>query len=596
MDRSLLHVAACALRTQADADDALRQLRRLGADDAAHTLLLFADFHAAGAASLPDDASLLRHLQSGVMAMNARRPGRFLLLARRRVWDDAARMYLGWEQPLSCREVIAQLLSSGQTSAVFDAATVSPVSLMGGFDAVLFSDIALACTPDTPARMLAALDRFSCGHAAARVRSPRAYPETVFARLVRTCGFSLSPAAAARETLLARDGSLPADSPTLYTAGALESSLRAPVSSSPEAEGCFFLRRTPPSLRALFLSQRLHALRHADTQSLLPLAQLLLLVLSALWGAPLLVGLALAPEALALLRPRLLPGALLRTALLPLTAAVSLDALLCRLFARAKWLRLRLPRSLVSAQGCALMGAVLLPLAFVSVQALVPLLPILLLWLGAPLLLPALASPTLERIPLSEEERAQLRSMAEGAYFGAAQDAQAPPALRMLAACAGCMLGVLEPDEAARQAQALLAGGPAVGSPAEHAALLVCAQFFRERMADCDAALRALPAQLEGYAREKGGALPPFPSPAQDEPLNALFLPLGPARHTAQHAVTLPLTHPHTYLRRLLSNAIPEVDPLARFLSLAAAALDHPFHALLLRSPVAAPYAPLIYG
>lgn len=595
MDRSLLHVVSAVLRTQADADDALRQLRRLASGDAAHTLLLFADFHAAPAAVLPEDAPLLRHVQSGVMAMNARRPGRFLLLARRRVWDDAARMYLGREQALSCRAVVAQLLSCGQTSAVFDAATVSPASLQGGFDAVLFSDISLACTPDTPARMLAALAQSPCGRVAAPVRTPRAYPETVLARLMRTCGFSLSPVAAAREALLARDQHLPAEAPTLYTAAALADAPGAPVRSSPEAKDCFFMRRAPLTLRALLIDHRLHALRHADARTLLPLVQLLLLVLSALWGAPLLVGLALAPEALALLRPRLLPGALLRTALLPLIAAVSLDALLCRLFARSKWIRLRLPRSLVSAPGCALVGAALLPLAFASVQALVPLLPLLLSWLDAPLLIPALASPTFERIPLSADQRAQLRALAEGAYFNAAQDVSAPPALWMLTACAGCMLGVLEPDEAARQAQALLADGPAVNSPAEHAALLVCAQFFRERMADCDAALRALPAQLEGYAREKAGPLPPFPCAAQHEPLDALFLPLGPARHRTQHAVTLPLTHPHTYLARLLSDSRPEGDPLTRFLALAAAALDHPFHALLLRSPVAAPYAPLLY-
>lgn len=595
MDRSLLHVVSFALRTQADADDALRQLRRLSAGDAAHTLLLFADFHAANAASLPDDAPLLRRLQSGVMAMNARRPGRFLLLARRRVWDDASRQYLGWEQPLSCREVIARLLQSGQSSAVFDAATVSPASLKGRFDAVLFSGMELSCTPDTPARMLAVLDRTPCGRVAAPVRHPRAYPETVFVRLVRTCGFSLSPVSAARETLLARDGLLSADSPMLYTAAALIASLDAPVTASPKVKGCFFMRRTPLTLAACFSAHRLHALRSADAVSLLPLAQLALLVTSALSGAPLLAALALVPEALALLHPRLLPGALLRTALLPLTAAVSLDALLCRLFARSRWLRLRLPDSLVSAQGCMLMGAVLLPLAIASVQALVFLLPILMLWLGAPLLLPALDSPTLERIPLVEDQRAQLRTLAESAYFDAAQDVHAPSALRMLAACAGCMLGVLEPDEAARQTQALLAAGPAVDSPVEHAALLVCAQFLRERMADCDAALRALPAQLEEYAREKAGTLPPFPGASQEDPLCALFLPLGPARRMAQHAITLPLTHPHTYLKRLLPDGNPTGDPLARFLALAAAALDHPFHALLLRSPVAAPYAMMMY-
>ncbi|MGN0773331.1 MAG: hypothetical protein ACI4MP_06010 [Candidatus Ventricola sp.] len=596
MDQSLLHVVHLVLRAQEDADDALRHLRRLCAGEAAHTLLLFADFHAAGAAKLPEDELLLRRLQSGVMAMNARRPGQFLLLARRRVWDDAARQYLGAEQPRSCREVIAQLLASGQTTAVFDAATVSPASLKGRFDAVLFSGADLACTPDTPARMLSALGHSPCGRVAAPVRSPRAYPETVFARLVRTCGFSLSPVSAAREVLLARDGLLPADSPTLYTAGALTASLASPAAASPMAQGCFFLRRTPPTLPALFSAHRRHALRRADVRSLLPLAQLALLVLCALSGAPLLTALALLPEALALLRPHLLPGALLRTALLPLTAAVSLDALLCRLLARSRWIRLRLPDSLVSAQGCMLAGAVLLPLAIASAQALVPLLPILLLWLSAPLLLSALASPTLERIPLAEDERTQLRTLAESAYFDAAQVTHAPPALRMLAACAGCMLGVLEPDEAARQTQALLAAGPSVDSPVEHAALLVCAQFLRERMADCDAALRALPAQLEDCVRAKAGALPPLPGAPQDDPLCALFLPLGPARRMAQHAITLPLTHPHTYLKRLLPDGNPTGDPLARFLALAAAALDHPFHALLLRSPAAAPYAVMMYA
>ena len=491
--------------------------------------------------------------------------------------------------------MLAQLLQSGQTSAVFDAATVSPASLKGRFDAVLFSGIELSCTPDTPTRMLAALDHAPCGRVAALIRHPRAYPETVFARLVRTCGFSLSPVSAARETLLARDGLLPADQPTLFTAGALIASLDAPVTASPKAEGCFFMRRAPLTLAACFSAHRLHVLRRTDAVSFLPLVQLALLVTSALTGVPLLTALALLPEALALLHPRLLPGALLRTALLPLTAAVSLDALLCRLFARSRWLRLRLPDSFVSAQGCMLTGAVLLPLAIASVQALVFLLPILLLWLGAPLLLPALASPTLERIPLAEDQRAQLRTMAESAYFDAAQDVHAPAALRMLAACAGCMLGVLEPDEAARQTQALLTAGPAVDSPVENAAFLVCAQFLRERMADCDAALRALPAQLEEYARKKARTQPPFPGASQDDPLAALFLPLGPAGRTAQHAMTLPLTHPHTYLKHLLPDGNPTGDSLARFLALAAAALDHPFHALLLRSPVAAPYAVMLY-
>lgn len=591
MERPLLHVVSFVLRTQADADDALRRLRRLSPEDGAQTLLLFADFPSAAALRLPHESALLRRLQSGIMAMNARRPGRFQLLARRRVWNDAARQYFGAEQPLSCRAVIAQLLRLGETEAAFESATVSPGSLRGRYEAVLFSDGDLLCTPDMPARMCASLARSASGCVVAAVRSPRLYPETVFARLVRLCGFSLSPLAAAQNAWQSRHALADTTQPTLYTAQALMDSLTLPPDEAPAAVGCFFLRRAPLTLAQVYAAYRLRALHRAGADAALPLIQLALLLACALSGAPVLMALALLPEALALLHPRLLPGALLRTALLPLTAAVSLDALLCRRFARAKLFRLRVPERLISAQGVMLTGAAFLPMALVSAQALAPLLPLLLLWLGAPLLLPALASPTLERIPLSDGDQALLRSLAENAYFGAAQAADEPPALRMLTACAACMLGLLEPDEAARQAAALPDTPPA--SPAAHAALLVCAQFFRENMGACDAALRRLPAQLEARARTRAAA--PYHSGTPVLPIDVLFLPLAPAKTTAMHDATLPLTHPHTFLKRQLMGVSFTGDPVLRFLALTAAALGHPFHALLMRSPAAAPYAPLLY-
>ena len=85
------------------------------------------------------------------------------------------------------------------------------------------------------------------------------------------------------------------------------------------------------------------------------------------------------------------------------------------------------------------------------------------------------------------------------------------PARRMLTACAGRMLGVLETDEAARrvasallQAQGLIdairadepEGAPAVEA-SELACALASAQFLRENMGDCDAALRTLPTEIE---------------------------------------------------------------------------------------------------
>jgi len=81
------------------------------------------------------------------------------------------------------------------------------------------------------------------------------------------------------------------------------------------------------------------------------------------------------------------------------------------------------------------------------------------------------------------------------------------------------------------------------------------------------------------------------------EPHDLLFLPMQRAKASPVYPLSLPLTHPHTFLRRqLLCKDAPVFlpDPASRFLFLAAAALDHPFYALLERSPVTGPYAPLL--
>ncbi len=81
----------------------------------------------------------------------------------------------------------------------------------------------------------------------------------------------------------------------------------------------------------------------------------------------------------------------------------------------------------------------------------------------------------------------------------------AAPGAAMLVACGGCMLGFLEPDEAARQMTALLPDLSSVPLDAhETACALAAAQAIRERMADCDAALRSLPAQIERACAPEG--------------------------------------------------------------------------------------------
>lgn len=623
MSHALLHVVAACVHTQAEAEDAVRLLRRAAPvqADEARTMLLFCDLPDADAPKLPSDDLLIRTLQSGVMSMAKAGSCRILLLVRSRVRQAALRLYAGVSQTESPRQVVADLLAQGRTQTRFDAATFSPASLKGAYAAVLFSDLSLACTPDTPARMLEALSASRHGCVCAAVLPRREYPHSALSRLfqIHPSGFSLSPIRAAQLDALHTHKLSPGDAPMLCRSDALLSAVSTAF-AAPLAPGCVFVRRKAPVLRDCFAAYRRRLLHLPLRHAALPPLQLALLFFCALTGKPLLAALALLPECCALLRVRMLPGALLRAALLPLTAFVALDTLLARAFARRRFL-FRIPDGLITPLGCVLPGAALLVLALCSARALVPLLPLSLLWLSAPLLIPALDAPTLERIPLHPDQQAQLRSTAESAFFDADPAAHAAgrsaSPRSMLAACAGCMLGLLEPDEAARRVQALFASAIIeTPSAADLAALLASAQYLRERMGDCDAALRALPAQIEQYAlradppredstlaaflraamRQESSAFS-LRQPHDDAPLDAVFLPLGPSSSAVRHPLTLPLTHPHTYLRRIqLACDQPEIapDPLDRFLVLAAAALAHPFYPLLMRSPVCAPYAPLL--
>jgi len=621
MDGELLHVLCFTLHDAAQIEGILRLARRACPAGGGHSILLLCDLQDADAAELPGDAPMLRTLQSGAMAMNARSGCGCFLLARARVWDDAQRAYLGAGKKTSFRETTAQLIKNGEADSPFAAATISPASLKDRFSCILFSDLSLSCTPDTPARMAAVLERSASGCVCARVLEKRTFPQTALSRLHAGIPFSLSPLLSARQDRLLIKGESLTDAPAMYTAETLAASLDQPVRSAPLAADCFFVRIKPLTLPDDFRDHRLRCLHGSRMYALHPILQLFLLFLCALAGLPWLAALALLPaEIWALVHPRHLPAALLRLSLLPLTACVSLDAALCRLLARSKLIRLRVPDALIAPQGCMLFGAALLSIAMVTAQALVFLLPVCLLWLAAPLIASAMDAPTLERIPLDTDRLKQLRTLSEGAFFDSLS-ARCSPSMRMLAACAGCMLGLLEPDEAARQAQAQLASlQDTPVSAAALAAQLVSAQFLRERMGDCDAALRELPADIERHAlslplaRSHGRlsvllaaarqecsepqALKHLARSEAPEPAELLFLPMQSVRHTPVYPVSLPLTHPHTFLnKRLLAadTAQRPTDAAMRFLFLCAATLGHPFHALLERSPVAGPYMPLLF-
>ena len=581
---SLLCVLSAAPRTPAQVRPLARRL--LSMRPCADALLLLCDLPDAFSEVMPEDAPLLRALQSAVMAADSRCPGHFLLLVRKRVWDDAARLYLGENQPLLPMQTVAALLAHGHAPSAFAAASFSPASLAGQFSAALFCPADVSCAPDVPRRMLAALGE--SGLLAARVLSPLADDAPLSNRLP---GFSFWESRAASDDFLARrrrarlsDGVLLASSRAFSVVEKSDGSDVCPLwdisafvaDASPSLRGA--LRQTRRDLDRLC---RLPAPTRLQKLMLsAPPLRLLLLFFAAVSGWEWVAVLALL-EPYALLHPRMLPAALVRLAFLPMTALCAANAFFAHRLARSPLLRVRFPKSAQTPAACAVCGAALLPAAFLSLRALAPLLFVSLLWLAAPPLFRALTLPETERIPLSDAERARLLRLAREAF--AAPVDHAAPGAAMLAACGGCMLGFLEPDEAARQMTALLPDLSSAPLDAhETACALAAAQAIRERMADCDAALRSLPAQIERACAPETAA--PWLADILDgaQAHSALFLPLRRIR------VPSVVTHPHGFLA--LPDKAKTPDDAWAFLMLCDALCAHPFYPLFWRSPVAAPY------
>lgn len=622
MKENLLCVILAAPRHAGDVSDLMRMLRAMR--DAADSLLLFCDLSDAFSSVLPEDDALIRSLQSGVMSLASRMPGRFLLLVRSRTWDDDARSYLGESQPIRPHAVIAGLMASGHALSAFSAASFSPASLAGRFSSVLFLPASVACAPDVPRRMLSALGE--CGMLRARVQPPLLDDEPLLTRL-SAHGFSLSsPYAAAADFLARRNLSMDFDQPLLCSAQTLAALSQSRPFICPLWEKTAFVRRRFPTFREeerslerlLSSACRSPLPSHPDDTLpkwirflsplilIMPLLRMLLVFLSAAigWELPALLAFI---EPYALLHPRLLPDALVRLSLLPVCAVRSFNALFAHWLARSPLIRIRFPSGAKSPTACAVCAVALIPAAFFSLHALAPLFALALLWLCAPLLVRSLDLPARERIPLSDKEHRRLLVLAQEAFSLSGSRAQ--PGSAMLAACAGCMLGFLEPDEAARRVQSLCADLPPLqNAPDEQACALTAAQFLREHMGSCDAALRELPAQIEAACmsatdcdaskscsrkpsvrnstnNEKKRDKPTLISMLleRDSAHAALFLPLRLA-----HSVC-PATHPHAFLRGTLPESSAESDGAWTFLFLCDAALGHPFMPIFWRSPLVMP-------
>lgn len=629
MNHAALIVVTARVSSPQEAAQTVRRVLRLSSlASGGGAVLLLCALGDAPARVMPQDMDILRLLQSGISSAAARGAGRIELLAVSRAWDDAARAFVS---PLRPACLAARLLLGQEPGVSFAAATVSPASLRGAFERILIMSSELAPVPGATVRLAHAARRSPDGLARAGVLPHPGWPEPLLSRLERA-GFSLSPVRETVSHALAREGlALTAEGPLLLERRAFAAaSADALPERCPLCDRAFFVRRQALSTEALLSRERCaQALAFAalqDPRDLLLLRslsalvsplRLLGLLLSAAWGIPLLALFSIVvPEGYALAHPRLLPGALARLSLLPADALGALDALARRLLARSRFFRIELPESAFGPRACTLWGAALLVLAVVSARALVPLSVVALLWLCAPLVYPALSLPPRERIPLSPEEQEELLSLARTAFLRLpAHSRDDAPPFCMLAACAGCMLGLLEPDEAARRVQALLPLLTDAPLPAaQQAALLVCAQYLRERMADCDAALRPLPAMLDnavracpapdGYsplssllhaARAHSAPNAALIEPGSGTPEDALFLPAALSVCPPGGAME-PLIRPHTFLTRQSEEHEQggEADSVLRFLALASSALHAPFASLLSRSPLAEPALPLL--
>ena len=369
---SLLCVLSAAPRTPAQVRPLARRL--LSMRPCADALLLLCDLPDAFSEVMPEDAPLLRALQSAVMAADARCPGHFLLLVRKRVWDDAARLYLGENQPLLPMQTVAALLAHGHAPSAFAAASFSPASLAGQFSAALFCPADVSCAPDVPRRMLAALGE--SGLLAARVLPPLTDDAPLSNRLP---GFSFWESRAASDDFLARrrrarlsDGVLLASSRAFSIVEKTDGSDVCPLWDVPA-----FVADASPSLRGALRQTRRDLDRlcrlpaPTGLQKLMlstPPLRLLLLFFAAVSGWEWVAVLALL-EPYALLHPRMLPAALVRLAFLPMTALCAVNAFFAHRLARSPLLRVRFPTGAQTPAACAVCGAVLLPAAFLSLRA-----------------------------------------------------------------------------------------------------------------------------------------------------------------------------------------------------------------------------------
>jgi len=140
--RRTLVVVPLIVRSVDDVREAVAQIeiRYLGNHDAHLHLALLCDLYDAALETMPGDEAVIEAAARGIEALNARHgPDRFLLLHRRRVWNAADGIWMGWERKRGKLEELNRLLlGDGDTSfapIVGEASALSSVRYVITLDA-----------------------------------------------------------------------------------------------------------------------------------------------------------------------------------------------------------------------------------------------------------------------------------------------------------------------------------------------------------------------------------------------------------------------------------------------------------------------------
>ena len=103
------------------------EVHALGSPDGAISYALLTDWKDAATETTPEDAALLDIAAAGIARLNARHGGGFLLLHRRRLWNAAEGVWMGWERKRGKLHELNRLILGGLDTSFMAVNGVAPL-------------------------------------------------------------------------------------------------------------------------------------------------------------------------------------------------------------------------------------------------------------------------------------------------------------------------------------------------------------------------------------------------------------------------------------------------------------------------------------